>query len=233
MVKNYINIVKNEFDESLKTNDFVFQNKKPNTPYYYCIIKSKKVKIIFKDIMYSTIYNNNLNIAHINEDIFDKYKDFKILTSSISEAQIEQTKIENMSKDKYFEYIDNFFTTSYSMLNNFPKLLKSTDNLLIFEYIDGISMNYNDIKNNDYQLFNILSSNFKILKNNRIYMDYSYNVFDIIIDHDKKIWFVNIENFCPTIVTDWYFIKHYNEDNNFFNSSYFTNFSTQYYLENI
>ena len=231
-------MVKNEFDNSLTNKDFIFQNKKPNAPYYYCIIKSKKVKIIFKDIMYSNIYLSNLNNEHINPrytdpNIFEKYKDLKILTSSIDEALIEQNNIDSMSQDEYYDYLDNFFTISYGLLNNFPKLLKSTKNLLIFEYIDGVNIDYTNISKNESQLFKILSSNFKILKDNKIYVDYSYNVSDMIVDENGKIWFVNIENFCPTVVTDWYFIKQYNENDNFFNSPYITNFLIQLHTENI
>ena len=238
MIKNYISIVKNEFDNSLTNKDFIFQNKKPDSPYYYCIIKSKKVKIIFKDIMYSNIYLSNLNTEHINPryndpNVFEKYKDLKILTSSMDEAIIEQKIIDSMTQEEYYNYLDNFFTISYGLLNNFPKLLKSTKNLLIFEYIDGVNLDYTNINKNESQLFKILSSNFKILKDNKIYVDYSYNSSDIIIDDNQKIWFVDIENFCPTVVTDWYFIKQYNEDNNFFNSPYITNFLIQLRAENI
>ena len=42
-------------------------------------------------------------------------------------------------------------------------------------------------------------------------------------EFDNKLYFVDIENFCPTVKTDWYFIKQYNEDSTFFNNINFKN----------
>ena len=227
MKYNYLETIKNEFDNSLKFSDLVFQNKKKGQEYYYCIFKNKK--IIFKNIMYKNIFEEKMGHHYLAEydniDKTDIFLNYKFLPKTLDECKTILSDINNCDYIQYSKLLDDFFNNSYKLLSGFPPLFSNTENLLIFDYIEGKDLKLNELDANLPELFKLCYNNFKTCKLNNIYIDYTYNASDIVLGNDNKLYFVDIENFCPTVKTDWYFIEQYNEDSTFFNT---INFKKEY-----
>jgi hypothetical protein len=174
---------------------------------YYCFLKNnnKIIKVVFRKKLYDMI---KLDIIDIQNDqplwLTDrKIKEEKIFFSHENENEI----IKNLSDFNWYKnQHDTFFCNHYNNLKGFPKLLEIFEDYYIFEFIEGNHLDLNINYENDIlkdKIFELSKSNFDYCYKNKIYIDYEYDLSNIIIDDMKDIYFLDIENFIITYTSKW------------------------------
>lgn len=228
--KQYIKLLNSELNIDPEINsDIIFSpiklEYKKYRPYY-CIIKSLNIKIIFKKEMYDYKFKDHLEFID-EQYIFrdyenDEFKTYKLLASE-DKCEDISNNISNLSYDDYVKNFNEFFINHYNNLKGFPKILQITENFIVLEFIEGSNIDLLNVKEYDKKIFDLNIFNFRYLKNNNIFISYNYHYCDIIINQKDELYFVNFENFYPSVNTSWFIVDKYNNDNSYLNSKYMKN----------